>query len=116
MRALHLALALAAARAALQRAPCEHFIILKYAHTGSTWFVDELNGIEILATRKPSDIVKRSNSQVKKMVAPRADIKSPRRRRAIGANRSFRAGDERGRGRGLVRRVGRAGAALAHVS
>ena len=46
MRALHLALALAAARAALQRAPCEHFIILKYAHTGSTWFVDELNGIE----------------------------------------------------------------------
>ena len=46
MRALHLALALAAARAALQRAPCEHFIILKYAHTGSTWFVDELNGID----------------------------------------------------------------------
>ena len=69
--------------------------------------------VEILAARKPSDIVKRSNSQVKKMVAPRADIKSPRRRRAIGANRSFRAGDERGRGRGLVRRVGRAGAALA---
>ena len=69
--------------------------------------------VEILATRKPSDIVKRSNSQVKKMVARRADIKSPRRRRAIGANRSFRAGDERGRGRGLVRRVGRAGAALA---
>ena len=30
--------------------------------------------VEILATRKPSDIVKRSNSQVKKMVAPRADI------------------------------------------
>ena len=46
MRALHLAVALAAARAALQRAPCEHFIILKYAHTGSTWFVDELNGID----------------------------------------------------------------------
>ena len=72
--------------------------------------------VEILATRKPSDIVKRSNSQVKKMVAPCADIKSPRRRRAIGANRSsFRAGDERGRGRGLVRGMGRAGAALAHV-
>ena len=72
--------------------------------------------VEILKSRKPSDIVKRSNSQVKKMVAPRADIKSPRRRRAIGANRSFRAGDERGRGRGLVRRVGRAGAAVEDVS
>lgn len=39
----------AAARGALQRtpaAPCKHFIILKYAHTGSTWFVDELNGID----------------------------------------------------------------------
>ena len=71
--------------------------------------------VEILATRKPSDIVKRSNSQVKKMVARRADIKSPRRRRAIGANRSFRAGDERGRGRGLVRRVGRAGAFMEDV-
>ena len=47
MRALRLAATLAAAaRAALQRAPCEHFIILKYAHTGSTWFVDELNGID----------------------------------------------------------------------
>ena len=46
MRALPIALALAAARAALQRAPCQHFIILKYAHTGSTWFVDELNGID----------------------------------------------------------------------
>ena len=42
MRALLYAIALAAvARAALQRAPCEHFIILKYAHTGSTWFVDD---------------------------------------------------------------------------
>ena len=28
--------------------------------------------VEILKSRKPSDIVKRSNSQVKKMVAPRA--------------------------------------------
>ena len=70
--------------------------------------------VEILATRKPSDIVKRSNSQVKKMVAPRADVKPPRSS-AVGANRSFRAGDERGRGRGLVRRVGRAGAVVAHV-
>ena len=46
MRAISIALALAAAHAALQRAPCQHFIILKYAHTGSTWFVDELNGID----------------------------------------------------------------------
>ena len=63
MRALHLAVALAAARAALQRAPCEHFIILKYAHTGSTWFVDEL-------------IVKRSNAQVKKMVTNAAEVEA----------------------------------------
>ena len=46
MRALRTIALAAAARAALQRAPCEHFIILKYAHTGSTWFVDELNGID----------------------------------------------------------------------
>ena len=35
MRALRIIALVAAARAALQRAPCEHFIILKYAHTGS---------------------------------------------------------------------------------
>lgn len=59
MRVLRAAVALvAAALGALQRTspgkfggspagvPCQHFMILKYAHTGSTWFVDELNGID----------------------------------------------------------------------
>jgi len=40
--------------------------------------------VEILATRKPSDIVKRSNSQVKKMVAPRA-VDAPSARTARSA-------------------------------